>query len=134
MRYIKLYEEIDFSDIDDIDNVYGWCTVLLFGASDGHNYLGLIDGDGELVVIGSPFIYDVNVVEDINDNTNDIMVGNGWVLDLGEINIKDIIPEIVIIGDDINVKDFIYNLGYYKCSDIDDNIKRLKGIIKKYVK
>jgi hypothetical protein len=131
MRYIRLYEEIDFSDIDDINgSVDIGCNVLLFGSS-GMNYLGVIDGYGSVSVVGLPSKYVLGIINDI-DMDNRLFIDNNNILDLDKIDIRNLISNLVVVGEDISVEELDKNLVDYKCDD-EYIIDKLDDMIKEYL-
>jgi hypothetical protein len=125
MRYLREY--LDFSDIDNFDD---GCVVLLFG-STGMNYLGVIDGNNNVKIVGVPSIFILSVIDNI-DRDNGLFIDNNNILDLDKIDIRELISNLVIVGEDISVDELLDNLDDYKCSD-GGIINRIKKLLKEYL-
>jgi hypothetical protein len=132
MRYIKLYEDIDFSDIDDYDNVNIGCSILLFG-NKGANYIGVVGRYNRVRVFNIPYGFNYKVFEDFNIDNRTVFIGEGLVLDLDKVDIRMLIPGIIIVGYDVSVDDLVNNLSDYYCDDVDGVIKKLNEILKEYL-
>jgi hypothetical protein len=132
MRYIKLYEDIDFSDIDDYDNVNIGCSILLFG-NKGANYIGVVGRYNRVRVFNIPYGFNYKVFEDFNIDNRTVFIGDGLVLDLDKVDIRMLIPGIIIVGYDVSVDDLVNNLSDYYCDDVDGVIKKLNEILKEYL-
>jgi hypothetical protein len=132
MKYLRLYEEIDFSDIDDIDDIDIECVILLIGSGGGGNFFALIDKYSEVKIFGMPYRFGFNIIKNVY-SYNNIHIGNDKVLDLDNIDIRELIPGIVIVGEDVSINEIRKDIDHYKCENIDKVNNKLKNILKEYL-
>jgi hypothetical protein len=130
MRYLREY--IDFTDIDDT-NI--GCNVLLFGNGRvDKNYIGIIDSDGYVNVLGYLGKFPIIVISDYNTGNNSrILLGDNNSIRYNDIDIEEVIPNLLIVGKDISFDELEKNIDYYKCDDIDGTFDRIKNLLKKYL-
>jgi hypothetical protein len=133
MRYIKLYEDIDFSDIDDYDNVN--CNVFLIGNGGAYNnYIIVIGSDGRVYVFGHHGNFSIEVIDGYNPgNNSEFLLGGNNRIRYNDIDIKEVIPDIMIVGEDISVSELKHNLSNYYCDDIDGAFDSIKNLLKEYL-
>jgi hypothetical protein len=135
MRYIRLYEEIDFSDIDNYDI---GCQLFLFGNGERRrDYIGVIVdyGDGySIELLGYGIDFPINVIGDYNYGYGaNIMIDSKRYIPYNDIDIKEVIPDIMIVGKDISVDDLKRNIDNYKCDNVEETFNMVMELLKEYL-
>jgi hypothetical protein len=129
MRYIKLYEDIDFNDIDDIDI---GCDILLFGSGVNNlGYIGVVGNDGYIYVFGYTNAFSNRTIGNY-DYSGSILLGRYGFIPTS-VDIKNVIPGLLVVGDDISLEELDDNINYYKCDDIDSSFNNILRLLKRYI-
>jgi hypothetical protein len=121
MKYIKLYDGLDFSDIDDYNDDVGGCKLVIIFV--GIFYVGYIVKDGNdyrFKLLGdNDSLFSINLPRKIRSIVR--LHLDGVNIDIGEtVSYNSIIElgiPIVIIGYDVSVRDFKHNIDDYVCDD-----------------
>jgi hypothetical protein len=134
MKYLRLFENIDFSDIDDINTGVG-CKCIIVGGGYGSNYIGYIDKMGKFRLFNQLYSmrYNINFLSEVESYAS--LYDNGINYDdsddiLSYDFVKNVCGDnLFILGLNIEKEDIIDNLDYYKCdkNDIEEVKKILMG-------
>ena len=135
MKYLKLYEDIDFGDIEDVDDIgdHGKCACIIISSNFDDLYVGYINNDGYFRLPHQNFNYDIRYLIDVDEDIDIYHSNIRYGIDDDYLTYDDLLylcDIVIVMGRDMSKDEIIDNIDDLKCNDYNES-KLIKKITKR---